>query len=719
MNKKHIHSLHVKQHDSSDCGVACLLSLIRYYGGDSTIQHLREISGTSQTGTTLLGLYQAANAIGFKAEGAEANGITDLIEHGKPTILAVLIDDNFEHYIVCYGFENGQFVIGDPASGVELYAPEKLGEIWTKKCLLLEPTEKFTLKSDIRQRKQQWLKNLLREDAGILTASVVIGIVLSVLGMVMAVFSQKLVDEVLPAHDTRKLIVGLVLVFVLLQARVFISALRSKLLITQSRDFNNRIIDFFYNRLLNLPKVFFDMRKIGDMVARLNDTRRIQTVISSLAGDTIINVLMVVVSLVFLAIYSWQIALIAFLCMPVFFWVIYRHNATIIAQQREVMAGYAMTESNFISTINGIAAIKNFNRQSIFQKINQLLYAVFQGKVFDLGKTQIRIGVLSGVASVVIMLGLIAYSSFQVFNNTLSIGELMAVVGITGSLFPAVASLALITIPINEAKVAFDRMFEVVGINGPGKENYSVSMPDAVHSLAVDKLSFRFVGRKKLLDTISMRFERGAVSCIVGESGCGKSTLCQILQRFYSPETGTIRLDQTDIEAYSSEQWTQMVSVVPQEVYIYNGTVLDNICFGAIPKDINEVFEFCKYYGLDKFIAELPQGLMTQVGEEGINLSGGQKQLIAFARALYKPSQILLLDEMTAAMDRRTERTICDLLVQLKNEHIIVFVTHRLETAKKIGDIIYVIADGHIQAAGTHEEMMRTKNFYSDYWINS
>lgn len=179
-----------------------------------------------------------------------------------------------------------------------------------------------------------------------------------------------------------------------------------------------------------------------------------------------------------------------------------------------------------------------------------------------------------------------------------------------------------------------------------------------------------------------------------------KSTLCQILQRFYSPETGTIRLDQTDIEAYSSEQWTQMVSVVPQEVYIYNGTVLDNICFGAIPKDINEVFEFCKYYGLDKFIAELPQGLMTQVGEEGINLSGGQKQLIAFARALYKPSQILLLDEMTAAMDRRTERTICDLLVQLKNEHIIVFVTHRLETAKKSGTSFMLLPTGIFKLRG-------------------
>lgn len=717
MNKKLIHSSHVKQHDSTDCGVACLLSLIRYYGGDSTIQHLREISGTSQAGTTLLGLYQAANAIGLKAEGAEANGITDLIEHGKPTILAVLLNDKFEHYMVCYGFENGQFVVGDPAGGMELYSPEKLERIWTKKCLLLEPTEKFIRKSDIRQRKQQWLKNLLREDAGILTASVVIGVVLSVLGMVMAVFSQKLVDEVLPAHDTRKLIVGLVLVFVLLQARVFINALRSKLLITQSRDFNNRIIDFFYDRLLHLPKLFFDMRKVGDMVARLNDTRRIQTVISSLAGDTIINVLMVVVSLIFLAVYSWHIALIAFLCMPVFFWVIYRHNATIIAQQREVMAGYAMTESNFISTINGIAAIKNFNRQSIFQKINQLLYAAFQGKVFDLGKTQIRIGVISGVASVVIMLGLIAYSSLQVFRETLSIGELMAVVGITGSLFPAVASLALIAIPINEAKVAFDRMFEIIGMDGGERDEQLIeTVPETTLLLEISDLSFRFIGRKKLLNDVSMRFERGTISCIVGESGCGKSTLCQILQQFYVPETGTIRLDGIDINNYTPDQWSQLISVVPQDVYVYNGTVLDNICFGVIPKDMNEILEFCKYYGFDKFIAELPQGLMTLVGEEGINLSGGQKQLIAFARALYKPSQILLLDEMTAAMDRRTERMICDLLLQLKKERIVVFVTHRLETAKRIGDLIYVIDRGRIQASGTHAELMQSQNFYSEYW---
>lgn len=171
----------------------------------------------------------------------------------------------------------------------------------------------------------------------------------------------------------------------------------------------------------------------------------------------------VLVSMIFLAVYSWEIALVSVVCAPVFFWIIYKDNKRIIRQQTEVMGSYAVTESNFISTITGIATIKNFGRQDIFGKLNRMLYSIFQDRVFSLGKTQIRIGVLSGIASVLIMTGLVAYGAMSVFHGRMTTGELMAVLGITGSLFPAVASLALVAIPINEAKVAFDRMFEIIG----------------------------------------------------------------------------------------------------------------------------------------------------------------------------------------------------------------------------------------------------------------
>lgn len=715
MDRKQIEKSFVRQHDMTDCGAACLLSLIRYYGGESSILHLREISGTSNSGTTLLGLYQAAETMGFDAQGAEANGILDLIEHGKPCILAVIIDKVLSHFVICYGYENERFIISDPGKGVVEMTEQELSDTWTRKCLLLEPNTHFVKKETVIGKKKSWVQDLLRDDYGLLGASVAIGLVIAVLGMVMAVFSQRLVDDVLPSHNTTKLVAGIILVLVLLLAKVVISALRSKLLITQSRNFNNRIIRFFFGKLLLLPKAFFDTRKTGDMVARLNDTRRIQSVIGSVVGDTIINVLVLIVSLVFLFVYSWKVALISLLCMPVFYWIVSRSNRKIIAQQRDVMSSYAMSESGFINTISGIADIKSFSQQDSFLKINEFLYSAFQGRVFSLGQTQIGIGVWAGISSTVIQVGLIALCSIFVFADTMTTGELMAIIGITGSLFPAVASLALIMIPINEAKVAFDRMFEIVD----AKEEGDVSgeeIPISAQTLEVKDLAFRFIGRKRLLSGVTMRFETGTITSIVGESGCGKSTLCQILERFYAPEEGDILLDGTPVCEIPLDQWRSLISYVPQQTYLYNGTVLENICFGNIPKDVNEMVTFCQRYGLDTFLAELPNGLRTLVGEEGINLSGGQAQLVSFARALYRPSKILILDEMTAAMDRRTEKHICKLLSELRKDHIVIFVTHRLETARLLSDIIVVMEDGKIRVQGTHDELMLSRNFYSEYW---
>ena len=715
LDRKLIEKSFVRQHDMTDCGAACLLSLIRYYGGESSILHLREISGTSNTGTTLLGMYQAAGVMGFDAQGAEAIGIPDLIEHGRPCILSVIIDKVLSHFVVCYGYENARFVISDPAKGVLELSEAELSEIWTRRCLLLEPNTDFVKKETISGKKKTWIRDLLGEDYGLLGASIALGLVMAILGMVMAVFSQKLVDDVLPSHQTTKLVVGIILVLVLLLAKVVIAAFRSKLLITQSRNFNNRIIRFFFGKLLRLPKAFFDTRKTGDMVARLNDTRRIQSVIGMLAGETIINVLVLFVSLVFLFVYSWRVALVSLICMPIFFWIVSKSNKKVISQQREVMGSYAMSESGFINTIQGITDVKSYSVQDSFLKLNEVLYSAFQGKVFALGHTQIGIGVWAGISSTIIQVGLIALCSAFVFYSSMTIGELMAVIGITGTLFPALASLALVMIPINEAKVAFDRMYEIV--DAPEDEaGFDEGPVLPAMYLDVKGLSFRFVGRRLIFSNVSHRFNSGTITSIVGESGCGKSTLCQVLERFYMPEDGEILLDGKPVSEIPLSQWRSLISYAPQQTYLYNGTVLENICFGNMPEDVKEVISFCQRYGFDTFFSELPNGLGTLVGEEGINLSGGQAQLVAFARALYRPFKILILDEMTAAMDRRTEKHICKVLENLRKDHIIILVSHRLETARMLSDRIVVMENGTIQAQGTHDELMQTKNFYSEYW---
>ncbi len=465
MLSKHIRQTFTLQLDQSDCGVACLLSLIKYYGGISTFEKLRETSGTTRQGTTLLGLYQSALQNGFDAQGCEAD-IEAIIEHGKPLILHVLIEKKLEHYVVCYAYQNGTFTIGDPARGVVLLSELELAEIWvSKKCLTLTPNKFFVKATDIRLSKKKWIHKLIQDDIQLLGVSVMLGVGVSVLSMALSVFSQKLIDSILPSGNMQKLISGIVFLFLLLVFRMGLYAIRQFMLLRQGKDFNNRIVNAFYSTLLNLPKPFFDTRKIGELVARLNDTSRIQRVISQMAGNVVIDLLVAIVSLVFLFVYSTPSGIIALVGLPVYFLLVYRFNKPIIAAQKNVMVNYALSESNYISTIQGISVIKNSNRQQLFSSLNKTIYGTFQNKVFDLGKINIRLTLLSGISGILFLMLILLFASFDVFDKTLKIGELMAVVGIASSLLPSISNLALISIPINEAKIAFERMFEFVNLS--------------------------------------------------------------------------------------------------------------------------------------------------------------------------------------------------------------------------------------------------------------
>jgi len=713
LSQKELQQTFTLQHDQSDCGVACLLSLIQYYGGSNHLEKLRELSGTTNQVTTLLGLFQAANQIGFLAEGNEAD-LQAIIDHKAPLILHVLIEERLQHYVVCYGYKNGKFIIGDPAKGITTYTKEQLESIWkSKTCLTLAPNKKFVKTETQSKNKKKWFLKLLKEDYRLISFSVLLGLAIAILGMAMAIFSQKLIDDILPSKNFTKLITGIALVAFLLLIRVLFTALRDYFLIRQTKDFNNRIVDHFYSSLLNLPKPFFDTRKIGELVARLNDTQRVQRVISHIVGNVVINALVTIVSLGFLFYYSWQTGLIASISLPFYFILIYSFNKRIISAQKEVMQGYAFSESNYITSMQGIATIKNNNRQIIFQKINQLIYGNFQEKSFNLGKINVRLSIFSGVFSVLFLIGILVYTSIQVFNETMLLGGLIAILGVAGSLLPSVASLALITIPINEAKVAFNRMYEFASMDREQKGDVEIS---DFNSLEIKNVSFRFAGRSQLLKEINIKANKNECIAIVGESGSGKSTLGQILQKFYAFENGTIIINnKINFFNIDTKSWRTILGVVPQDVIIFGGNVITNILLGQEDTPEN-IVKFCQDYGFETFINTLPQSYATILGEEGINLSGGQKQLIALMRALYKKPKVLLLDEFTSAMDRKTEKFVLDLLNKLKPELSIIFISHRLHSLPKIADRIYVLENGIISNFGTHDKLMKTTNFYSQFW---
>lgn len=683
------------QKDQTDCGVGCLQSLVKYYGGEVSLESLREKSGTSKTGTTLLGLFQCANEIGFDAEGCEAN-IQALIDHKSPVILHVIIDKKYEHYVICYFYnslEDSKFCIGDPANGIEYWSREKLEEVWVSKtCLTLLPNDKFQKTTQTNKLKKQWLTNLIKKDQEQIYTIIALGVVITFLGMSMSIFSQKLIDDILPQKKIKVLILSIAFLGFLLVARILINALRELFIIKQTKEFNQRINQSFFSSLLHLPKLFFDSRKIGDFVARLNDTQRIQNVIKMLITSTAVDILTVFISVGFLFFYSWKLAVICLVISPVIFFIIYSYNKKIIETQRNVMQSYSFNEANYIDAIRGISVVKGFSKQDLFLKKNQNIFGFFQTKIYELGQLNLKISLTSGLTLVFFLLLILTFSSYNVLNGTIKVGELMAIIGISSSLLGAITSLALVTIPIQEAKVAFDRMFEYSSVE---KESVCGEDLENFESIAIRNLDFRFKGRSKLLNNISFKVKKGEIVCLLGESGKGKTTLTEILQKNYLPENGSILINENiDLKDISIESWRKLVSVVPQNIQLFNGNLLENIIMDE--KIDQQKIQNILALGFENFVNSLPQSFMTIVGEEGINLSGGQQQLLGWMRALYHNPQFLILDEPTSSLDKENRKFIYNLILKLKEKTAIFIISHNLEELETISDDIYLLENTEV-----------------------
>jgi len=711
---RHISKTFVKQYSQFYCGLACLASVVKYYGGETTQEKLRENSGTTLNGTSLLGLYQAAQKLGFGVGAFEAD-IQNLKELKEPVILHIVKDHTLEHFVVYYGLNNEKFIIGDPASGIEYYTEIEFETVWKSKALLqLTPGKNFITQKNESENKRIWFLQLIKDDYPILAIAAFLGVVISALGLATAIFSQKLIDHILPEKNIRTLILGVTIFGVILLARSIIGYVRSIFLVRQSRDMNNRLVNGFFSKLLFLPKPFFDSTTTGDMVARLNDASRIQKVVVYLSSQVIIDVLVVLISAGYIFAYSVSAGLFSLISIPVFGLLAWRFNHRVIVAQRHVMQSYAATESKYIDTINGVKTIKIFNRESLFAKIVNTVYGFFMQKVFDLGLLGAKLNLWISAVSALLLTGIISWSAYLVLNEQLLLGQMMAIITLVGGLGVSVLNIAMAAIQFQEARVAFDRMYEFAA----AEPEYNSEKPDKeineptfqIEKLEVTNLNFRFPGKSLLLKGINFEVKRGEIITFFGEIGCGKSTLLSVLQRFHKMESGEILVNNAVWGQFSTKEWRTNVATVEQHVQLFNGTVLENISLEE-KTDVEKVVAFCQKYGFHDFIMEFQQGYVTIINENSTNLSGGQRQLIALARALYSRPQLLLLDEATAAMGRRTEKFVLELLNKLKNEMPVIFVTHRPQLARYT-DRIYVIEGKIISASGKHEELITKSSFY-------
>lgn len=449
------------------------------------------------------------------------------------------------------------------------------------------------------------------------------------------------------------------------------------------------------------------------MVARMNDTSRIQRTITKIASTIIIDILMIIITSIVIFNYNKTLGLITLSWIPIYAILVLFYNPKIIKRQKLVMQAYAKNESNYIDTIQGVETIKTNNKGFFYSNFTKSIYQYYQDSIFNLNKLGLSYAIVNLFLSNVFVTGTLSFSVYLVLKGNIKSGVIIAVLQLVGMLMQSTSNLAMINIDIQEAKIAFNRMFEFASAE---KEKSGEITLEKFEFLEIKDASFRFAGRKELLNNINITVKKGELIAIVGESGSGKSTLGQVLQKFYQFEKGTILINgKTELKNISTNNWRSIVGVIPQDIHIFSGNVLDNILLGENDTPEN-VIQFCKEYGFEKFIAQLPQGYATILGEEGINLSGGQKQLIAFARALYKNPQFLILDEPTAAMDRNTEKFTLNLLDELKKDMGILLISHRLHSLKNRADNIYIIEQNTIVNQGNHKELLKTTNFYSEYW---
>ena len=696
----------VEQQSSSDCGAACLSMVARYWGKRLPLNALRERANVGRAGASLKSLAKAAESIGFHARPVRAS-LGALASRKNPWVA------HWEgsHYIVVYGIGSAQVTIADPAVGRQLISRQQFAQQWTGYGLLLEPTEQLQ-QTEIKQASLGRYASALLPYRGLILQIIVVSLLIQCFSLVSPLFTQIILDRVVVQKSIPTLNVFAVGLLLFGLFALVMSAVRQYLLSYFSNRLDLTLVSGFIRHTMALPMRFFESRRVGDIITRVQENQKIQ---QFLIGQIVLAWLNLITGFVYLGLmlyYNWRLTMLVLLMVPPI--VVLTLGATPFLRRisRQVFKASADQNSSLVEMVSGIDTVKATATEQTLRwrwedRLTHQMNARFRGQKLGIGLQSLS-GAISSLGGTL----LLWYGSMLVIQDSLTIGQFVAFNMMTGYVISPVVALAGLWDELQEVLISVERLNDVFETS-PESAQGGLVIPPLEGEVRFENVTFRYNEDEEhnTLQNVSFKVVAGSTVAVVGRSGSGKSTLVKLVEGLYSPNKGRVLIDGHDIAHVEPSALRSQLGVVPQECFLFSGTVLENITLYREDIPFESVVKAAKVAEAHGFIQSFPLGYKTKVGERGATLSGGQRQRVAIARAMLGNPRILLLDEATSSLDTESERQFQKNLERI-SEHCTTFIiAHRLSTVRNADQII-VLDRGVIVEQGTHEALIEKEGLY-------
>ena len=698
-----------------DCGAACLASVAGHYGLQLPIAKIRQLCHTDKRGTNALGLIQGLEQMGFNAKGVKAS-LENLPQAPLPAIAHTIFKEQFQHYVVIYKIHKGKISVMNPAYGkIETYTTEEFAKIWTGVLILLEPNEYFEQRNEKTSLYQRFYQ-LIQPHRSILLQALVGAIFYTLLGLSTSIYIQKITDYVLVDGNRRLLNLLSVIMIVLLLFQIFLGVMKSVLTLQTGQKIDKYLILGYYKHLLKLPQRFFDTMRVGEIISRVNDAVKIRTFINDVSIQIVVNVFIVLFSFALMFTYYWKLALIVALVIPFYLGIYIITNWLNKKVERRMMEESAELESHLVESLNAVKTIKQFGAEIYANNKTDIHFSTLLKTIYKSVLNSLFSGNASEFVSRIFTIVLLWVGAGYVIDREITPGELLSFYALIGYFTSPVSQLIGMNKSIQNALIASDRLFEIMDLEQEEVTDKIELTAEQIGNINFENVTFSYGSRREVFKDFSCVIEKGKTTAIVGESGSGKTTLATLIQNLYPVNSGKITIGDYEVQYLSHYSLRTLIGVVPQQIDLFSGNVIENIAFGEDFPDMQRVIDLTKQLGILSFIEQLPNGFQTHLGENGSQLSGGQRQRIAIARALYKNPEILILDEATSSLDTDSEQVIQATLNELKRTgKTLIVIAHRLSTIAH-SDTILVLKNGQLIEQGTHQELLARETTYKAMW---